>query len=197
MILTAGWFKGMKLEAPKGDTTRPTSSKARESLLNTLAQELEGSVFVDLFAGTGSVGLSAVSRGAKGCIFVENDQMALKSLNKNVAEGKRRAEKQGLTISPFIVLPCSAQSSFNRIKAQCTPNIVWADPPYQQTVSWFQETRTALASLVPSGGYFALESATSDLSQLALEASLWEQIRQKSFHESTLTLWQRREESKS
>jgi 16S rRNA (guanine966-N2)-methyltransferase len=194
MILNSGWCKGLKLHVPKGEMTRPTSGKVRESLLNMLISDLEGSIFIDLFAGTGSVGLSAVSRGAAGCIFVEKDAVACKALALNVAEAQRRANKQEIAVAPLMVLNGTVQSSYKRITGICSPKIVWADPPYNLTNEWLKESGSSLASLVAPGGFLALESSTGDLPSLKLDEKDWTVVRQRSFDESTLTVWQRKDE---
>lgn len=89
MRIVAGRFKGKKLHTPTGMTTRPTSDRAREGLFNILAHgahahRLRGGRCADLFAGSGAVGLEAVSRGAAHCAFYETDRQALKSLTANI-----------------------------------------------------------------------------------------------------------------
>lgn len=84
MRVIAGEFGRRKLEAPKGDTTRPTPDRLRESLFSILAPELEGVEFTDLYCGSGAVGIEAISRGAAHCTFVERDRAALEALEKNL-----------------------------------------------------------------------------------------------------------------
>jgi 16S rRNA G966 N2-methylase RsmD len=162
-----------------------------------LSPELDGSIFIDLFAGTGSVGLSALSRGAKGCIFVEKEPAAVKALTLNVAEAQRRADKQEIMVAPLTVLNGTVQSSYKRILGICSPNIVWADPPYTLTTAWLKESATLLTTLVAPGGFFALESGTDDLGAIKLDEDAWIMIRQRSFDDSTLTVWQRLGEGSS
>ena len=73
--------------APAGDTTRPTTDKVRQAVFNSLASMgvLEGAVVADLFAGSGALGIEAVSRGAEKCVFVERDRAALIALRENIA----------------------------------------------------------------------------------------------------------------
>jgi len=87
MRIIAGVWRGRKLVAPKGDTTRPTADRTRERLFSMLTSRLgdfEGLQVLDLFAGSGALGLEALSRGAAHCTFVEQDQEALKALEKNI-----------------------------------------------------------------------------------------------------------------
>lgn len=87
MRIIAGEWRGRVLRAPDGKATRPTSDRAREALFSMLASRLgsfEGLRVADLFAGTGALGLEALSRGAARCTFVENDRGALAALKANV-----------------------------------------------------------------------------------------------------------------
>jgi 16S rRNA (guanine966-N2)-methyltransferase len=81
----AGDLRGRKIVAPEGRTTRPTSDRVRESLFNLLGEIPEGANVLDLFAGTGALGIEALSRGAGHATFVENDRVALSSLRESLA----------------------------------------------------------------------------------------------------------------
>lgn len=87
MRIIAGEWRGRALKAPEGQATRPTSDRAREALFSMLASRLgsfEGLKVADLFAGTGALGLEALSRGAAHCTFIEQDRAALAALKANV-----------------------------------------------------------------------------------------------------------------
>lgn len=96
MRIIAGEWRGRPLVAPKGDTTRPTADRTREALFSMLASRLgsfEGLAVADLFAGSGALGLEALSRGAASCLFVEQDKTALDALKANIAKlGAKGAE---------------------------------------------------------------------------------------------------------
>jgi 16S rRNA (guanine966-N2)-methyltransferase len=88
MRIIAGQWRGRTIEAPPGDATRPTTDRVREALFSMLASRLgtfEGLRVADLFAGSGALGLEALSRGAAHCTFVERDPAAIKSLERNIA----------------------------------------------------------------------------------------------------------------
>ena len=96
MRIIAGEWRGRPLVAPKGDTTRPTADRTREALFSMLASRLgsfEGLAVADLFAGSGALGLEALSRGAASCLFVEQDKPALDALRANIASWAPRARK--------------------------------------------------------------------------------------------------------
>jgi 16S rRNA (guanine966-N2)-methyltransferase len=89
MRIISGKWRSRPLIAPKGDTTRPTADRTRETLFSMLTSRLgtfEGLSVMDLFAGSGALGLEALSRGAATCVFVEQDKAALDALDKNVAK---------------------------------------------------------------------------------------------------------------
>ena len=85
MRIIAGEYRSRTLEAPAGLATRPTSDRLRETLFNVLAPWMEGAVFLDLYAGSGAVGIEALSRGAAGVDFVERTETAVAVLRKNLA----------------------------------------------------------------------------------------------------------------
>ena len=89
MRVIAGTWRGRPLGAPKGETTRPTADRTREALFSMLTSRLgsfEELAVADLFAGSGALGLEALSRGAKSCLFVEQDKAALDALKGNIAK---------------------------------------------------------------------------------------------------------------
>lgn len=89
MRIIAGTWRGRPLAAPKGEATRPTADRTREALFSMLASRVgsfEGLAVADLFAGSGALGLEALSRGAATCLFVEHDRAALDALKANIAK---------------------------------------------------------------------------------------------------------------
>jgi 16S rRNA (guanine966-N2)-methyltransferase len=126
MRIVAGTFKGRELIGPSSIATRPTSDRVRESLFNILAHgmngfDIDGARVLDLFAGTGALGLEAISRGAKFCQFVEESAEARGIIRKNAdafgAIGQVKIWKRDATD----LGDCGPQSPFD---------LVFADPPY-------------------------------------------------------------------
>ena len=103
MRVIAGEWRGRPLVAPKDDTTRPTADRVREALFSMLASRLgsfEGLAVADLFAGSGALGIEALSRGAASCLFVEQDRAALDALRANLAKlGARGDVRAGSVMS--------------------------------------------------------------------------------------------------
>jgi 16S rRNA (guanine966-N2)-methyltransferase len=120
-IITGQW-RGRKLVAPKGDATRPTADRMRETLFAMLISRLgslEGLQVADLFAGSGALGLEALSRGAATCLFVEQDRAALDAIRTNIAtlgaQTKARVETGSAT----------------QLRAATAPlDLILLDPPY-------------------------------------------------------------------
>ena len=124
MRIIAGRLRRRTLEAPAGLATRPTSDRLRETLFNVLAPRMEGAVFLDLYAGSGAVGIEALSRGAAQVTFVERAPAALKVLRANLAG-------LGLTAGLHIH-PGSAASYLKKARAGDAAGFdaVFLDPPY-------------------------------------------------------------------
>ena len=122
MRIISGIFKSRKLIAPKGDSTRPTSDRARESLFNVLQNMLdfEDITVLDLFAGSGGFGYEAFSRGAKNAIFVEQDRKACAAIQAN-------AESLGLR-SALQIIKKDAYKWLGSTSGEF--EIIFADPPY-------------------------------------------------------------------
>jgi 16S rRNA (guanine(966)-N(2))-methyltransferase RsmD len=123
MRIIAGAYRSRVLAAPDGMSTRPTSDRLRETLFNVLAPKIAGSRFLDLYAGSGAVGIEALSRGASKVTFVERAAPALKALRTNLAA--LRIET-GFTIhsagvAAFLRGPRSNAAEFD---------LVFLDPPY-------------------------------------------------------------------
>ena len=122
MRIIAGEWRGRKLAAPKGDATRPTADRTRETLFSMLVSRLgsfEGLMVLDLFAGSGALGLEALSRGAASCLFVEQDADAVKAIRANIdALGAR----DRATVQTASVMTLGA--------ARSTFDLILLDPPY-------------------------------------------------------------------
>ena len=84
MRVIAGNARRLLLKAPLGDNTRPTTDRIKQTLFNMIQNEVPGSVFLDLFAGSGAIGIEALSRGADYAVFVENDKNALTCIEENL-----------------------------------------------------------------------------------------------------------------
>lgn len=121
--LIAGKYGGHSLHYPRGVRIRPSSERLRESLFASLMPHLEGARFADLFAGTGTVGLEALSRGASFAVFVENNYRCVEAIEANVA--KVGVERQALVVGGRV------EAEWPRVARQHGPfDLVFLDPPY-------------------------------------------------------------------
>ncbi|MBS0295282.1 MAG: 16S rRNA (guanine(966)-N(2))-methyltransferase RsmD [Proteobacteria bacterium] len=144
MRIISGRFKGKTLKAPDGQATRPTSDRARQAVFNILEHAawspgLHGRRVIDLFAGSGALGLEALSRGAAFCLFVETDEAARGAIRENVEAmglfGETRVHRRDATdLGPR---PASAGPAFD---------LAFLDPPYHKGLG-----ERALASLSADG----------------------------------------------
>ncbi len=137
MRVVAGELGGRKIVSPYGTSTRPTTDRVREAIFNSLGSSgvLDGALVADLFAGTGAVGIEALSRGAERCVFVERDRAALRVLEENIdALGLRDRSK---------VITSDAMATASAIDC----DIVLADPPYGFD-AWAELLRVVRADLV-------------------------------------------------
>ena len=124
MRVIAGTYRSRQLAAPRGLQTRPTSDRLRETLFNILAPRTVGCHFVDLYAGTGAVGIEAISRGAEHVWFAENAEPALASLRQNLATLKI---SRGFTLEDRGV-----GAMLQRLSKLTQPiDVVYLDPPYE------------------------------------------------------------------
>lgn len=118
MRVIGGEFRSRRLKSPAGDSVRPTPDRLREALFNILAPHIEGCVFLDAYAGCGSVGIEALSRGAGRAIFLEKSRPALRALHENIAtlDIAKRCEVHAGNAAPVIT--------------KFEADIVFLDPPY-------------------------------------------------------------------
>jgi 16S rRNA (guanine966-N2)-methyltransferase len=135
MRVIAGAFRSRSLQAPEGLGTRPTSDRLRETLFNVLAPRMEGARFLDLYAGSGAVGIEALSRGAAEVVFVERAAAALKVLRANLA---RLEVARG-----FRIVGGSVAGFLRKVDAQAGFDVIFLDPPYDAA----REYETVLEAL--------------------------------------------------
>lgn len=125
MRITGGLFRNRSILVPQTGSVRPSSGMLRETLFNILQGQIEDAIFLDLFAGSGAVGLEALSRGAAHVYFVERDRKALDILKKNIAS--LGVEKQ------TTLLAIDVKRALKRLIATHKQfSIIFADPPYAQ-----------------------------------------------------------------
>ncbi|MBN2581778.1 MAG: 16S rRNA (guanine(966)-N(2))-methyltransferase RsmD [Planctomycetes bacterium] len=132
MRIIAGTRRGMKLEPPRGkEVTRPISDRVKENLFNILQAEIPGSIVLDLFAGTGSLGLEALSRGARWATFVEQNAEAVSILHHNIEHVRFVESSQVVRGDALRLRPSVAETGRRDPKGPLVFDLVFADPPYR------------------------------------------------------------------
>jgi 16S rRNA (guanine966-N2)-methyltransferase len=128
MRVIAGTYRSRVLTAPAGLATRPTSDRLRETLFDVLGVSIQGAAFLDLYAGSGAVGIEALSRGAAQAVFVERARGALKVLRENLAR---------LGIGVEVQIHATSAAKFLRAAGDAQPfDAVFLDPPYEAAAEY-------------------------------------------------------------
>jgi 16S rRNA (guanine966-N2)-methyltransferase len=167
--VVAGEFRGRRLTAPASRSIRPTTDRVREAIFNALNSVgvVEGALVVDLFAGSGALGIEALSRGAEHCTFVESDRHALSAIHDNIATLGLTGRTRVMSGDVLAMLP----------RIDC--DLAFADPPYGFT-GWLD-----LLARLRAGFLVAESSATVEAS------SDWEQQRVKRYGRTWVTFLER------
>jgi 16S rRNA (guanine966-N2)-methyltransferase len=170
MRVIAGSAGGVHLAVPKRGV-RPTMDRVKAAIFSSLGEAIIGARVLDLFAGSGALGIEALSRGAASAVFVEEDQQAAEVLGKNLARTKLKGRIRHQAVFDFL------RQSSNLEKFQ----IILADPPYENPKHGESHTEELLTNemlprLLEPGGIFVLEKRPHEI---APELKLWRLIRRK------------------
>ena len=182
MRITGGELGGRTLVVPKSDAIRPTQDRVREALFSMIQCEIPGARFLDLFAGTGSVGLEALSRGASSATFVEMNAKHLEVLRKNIEAFRKSAYAEVVRSDAYRYLSAYRGAGFD---------IAFADPPYalgeEKGYASVLET-LAERGVVRSGGLFVAEMTAV---QKIGETAGWDMLRDRTYGKTRICLWRR------
>ncbi len=157
MRVIAGQWRGRPLVAPKGDATRPTADRTREALFSMLTSRLgsfEGLAVADLFAGSGALGIEALSRGAASCLFAEQDGAALDALKANLAKlGTRGDVRSGsvMALGP----------------ARAPLDLIMMDPPYGTGAGLVALDKLARLGWTNAATWVSIETARDEAVEVA------------------------------
>jgi 16S rRNA (guanine(966)-N(2))-methyltransferase RsmD len=177
--IVAGKYKGRRLKTPSWEGLRPTSDKLRETLFNVLAPRMDGARVIDGFAGTGAVGLEALSRGAAHVTFIEQDRRAAALVRENL---ERCGVEDGYTIEQRDVA-----AAMRALDPAAVFDLIFLDPPYELLPSG--ETLDAAGRRLAPGGLLVVERASRREPETA--PSL-DRVRDLKSGDSTLTFFVRR-----
>ena len=155
MRVIAGEWRGRKLQTPAGDATRPTANRTRETLFSMLTSRLgafEGLSVADLFAGSGALGLEALSRGAATCLFVEQDAAAIRSLRANIAALRATDRCEVRAASVLALGPAKAPL-----------DLLLLDPPYSSGAGIVALDKLARLGWIGPASWVSLETGHTEV----------------------------------
>jgi 16S rRNA (guanine966-N2)-methyltransferase len=172
MRVIAGSAGGVPLVVPKKGV-RPTMDRVKAAIFSSLGDSIVAAKVLDLFAGTGALGIEALSRGAASAVFVEEDRQSIGAIEKNLAKTKLKGRVRPEEVFAFL----------RRSVGKEMFNIIFADPPYEKTKSGEHFTEKllndeSLPRLLEPGGTFVLEKRPGETLP---EMKLWRVIRQKKY----------------
>jgi len=152
--VVAGKWGGRTIRAPRGTSVRPTTDRVREAVFAILGDDVEGSVVLDLFAGTGAMAIEALSRGAAGAVLVESSPAALSALKANLA---------ALEAEDAVCLPLDYREAVRRLSAKGrTFDLVFLDPPYGKGMVGLSAELLSRAGIIAPGAVVVAERASRD-----------------------------------
>lgn len=158
MRIIAGEWRGRRLVAPEGDTTRPTADRTRETLFSMLVSRLgsfDGLAVADLFAGSGALGLEALSRGAASAVFVEQDAAALRALRANIAAFRAQGQCDVRAASVLSLGP-----------AKQPLDVIFLDPPYNSNAGAVAIDRLVRLGWIGEATWVSLETEAKEIPQV-------------------------------
>ena len=193
MRITGGTARGRSISGPKSGCTliRPTSDRVREALFSIIAAEIPGSTVLDLYAGTGSFGLEALSRGAAAAVFADLSKTSLQLIQDSLSRCAAGANAALLQLD--LAKPDSLAKLKNRLPAGMRFDLIFLDPPYEKKLA--EKTAAAAAEsglLQESGLLIAEERKNTGLPEQFGQLRL---IDQRSYGETGLWLYRRTEEA--
>ena len=181
MRVITGSAKGRRLMAPRGMETRPTSDRIKEALFNIIGSRIIDINFLDLYAGTGAIGIEAISRGAKKAVFIEKSPQAVKIIRENL-------KLTGLPDQAEI-MAYDADRALEILKSEgFTFDIVFIDPPYRKELVKTSLEKLEYCKLIGPGGLVIAESSKIDV--LPDEVDHLKRFRQEKYGDTVLTFYQ-------
>lgn len=152
MRVIAGTAKRLQLKTVKGDNTRPTTDRIKETLFNMLQNDIEECRFLDLFSGSGAIGIEALSRGAKEAVFVENNKEAINCIKENLIFTK--------LVNSGIVMSYDVMTAISMLEGRNAKfDIVFMDPPYNKEIEKEVLDRLKQSEIIDSDTMIIVEAS--------------------------------------
>ena len=188
--IIAGRLRSLQLASLDGDLTRPTGDRVKEGLFSALAFRLPGSRCLDLFAGSGQIGLEALSRGARQVVFVESARAAQKVILKNLSKAKIEPR---LALpsqeAEAIVLNCDAERALRRLAAEGQLfDFIYFDPPWAALPELWRQLAQGLAEILAPSGLLVMETEQSPE-----PIAPWRCVKTRRYGRTQLHFWQKEE----
>ena len=150
MRVISGTARGCSLVSPVGEKTRPTGDRMKEDLFNILAHKVKGAVFLDVYCGSGAMGIEAISRGASAAIFVDESPNAIKATKANLQKTRLHEKAR--------ILHMPAAQALLQLKQSIKHDIIFLDPPYESTELTSSLTFIDQNDLLVKGGIIVAET---------------------------------------
>jgi 16S rRNA (guanine(966)-N(2))-methyltransferase RsmD len=180
MRIVAGAFRGRRLNSPKSDRIRPTTDRTREALFSIIASRISGARVLDLFAGTGALGLEALSRGASHAVFVDQSAEAIRLLRANIA-------LCGVEDRTRVLTGQVSQVLYHLSKKEEAFDLVFMDPPY--STGWIEKTIPLLGELAHPETLIVAEHHRKD--QVAPEIGEWLKVKERRYGDSVISFFEK------
>lgn len=175
--IISGIYKNQTLEVPS--SARPITDRVKQVLFDTIMQVVPDSVVADLFAGSGNIGIEALSRGARYVVLVENDEHAIETI-------KRNTEKLRITNDQLRIIKQSYSTFCNSYEGKF--DLVFLDPPFEKVLT---TDLTKLLNILESGAYVVIKVATEDMDEFKIPSE-FELVLEKKVGSNTLVFLQNR-----
>lgn len=186
MRVIAGVYRGRKLRSLKGDNTRPTTDKVKEAIFNMIGPFFEGGQVLDLFSGSGALGIEAVSRGCDLAYCIDRNSAAIKIIQENVAITKE-SEK-------FRIIKTSADKALQKFNdEELSFDLIFLDPPYAKQQIVAQIEKILAENLSKASGKIICE--TDRLVVLPEEIDTLQQIRRQVYGSTAVAIYQNKGET--
>lgn len=180
MRVISGKARGLKLDSPKNNDVRPTTDRVKESLFNIINSYIIDSEVLDLFAGTGSLGIECLSRNAKSCVFVDNKKESLDIVKSNIK--KARVENESTVLKEDFKSAIKTLNLKNK-----TFDIIFLDPPYYENLFEICLDEISKNNLLKKDGIIVVEHDTKEI--LSEKINNLEKFRDKKYGNTTLSFY--------
>lgn len=185
MRVIAGTRKGLPLKAVPGTNTRPTTDKVKESIFNMIGPYFDGGIAVDLFAGSGNLGIESLSRGIDTCIFIEKDQKAMQTIVENLQKCRLEESSERYKIDAS-----RAVKAFEKRELQI--DLLFVDPPYSK-VQYYELAQkiVAIGCMKDTGIIVCEHDKTVDLET---DFGIFTLTRQETYGSTVISIYRKRKE---